>query len=35
MAHVDVYFFPDPSAGNAAGQMASMVNYLVREPPPK
>ena len=29
MSHVDIYFFPDPKAGNAAGQMASMVNYLV------
>merc|ERR1712000_74159 len=28
MSHVDIYFFPDPKAGNAAGQMASMVNYL-------
>lgn len=30
MEHVDVYFFPDPAKGNAAGQMAEMVNYLVR-----
>lgn len=28
MEHVDVYFFPDPSKGNAAQQMADMVNYL-------
>lgn len=29
MEHVDIYMFPDPTAGNPAGQVDSMVNYLV------
>ena len=28
MAHVDIYFFPAPKRGDAAGQMQSMVTYL-------
>lgn len=28
MSHVDIYMFPDPSAGNPAGQVDSMLNYL-------
>lgn len=30
MEHVDIYFFPDPTKSNATGQMADMVNFLVR-----
>ena len=28
MKHVDVYMFPDPSAGNPAAQMSSLVQAL-------
>ncbi|EDQ85402.1 uncharacterized protein MONBRDRAFT_21722 [Monosiga brevicollis MX1] len=30
LAHVDVYMFPDPSAGNPQAQVSSMVNYLAQ-----
>ena len=30
MDHVDIYMFPDPSAGNPAGQVDAMVNNLAK-----
>eukprot|EP00048_Salpingoeca_helianthica_P014577 m.222402 g.222402 ORF g.222402 m.222402 type:complete len:237 (-) comp16021_c0_seq1:138-848(-) len=41
MAHVDIYMFPDPTAGNPAGQVDSLVSYLdshgihIRTTPPQ